>query len=212
MIKFVGDIMIDTLETNRSKAETLDISNVLKNNLIDKTHAIPVTIPDYGIMTLHRPSNVDDKKSLGSIVDFVINQVLNELTLVWTIHPRTKKQLILYNLWEKLQRIDNLILLNPIGYLELLKLNMEARLVFTDSGGLQEECTLLGTPCITMRFNTERPITLKEFGGVSVLVGNDIGKLTKEFRKTLKSKKIPVNPEFWDGKTAFRCLKAILEN
>ena len=210
-IRFVGNIMIDTLEMNRSKAERLNISHILENNLIDKIHPIPITLPDYGIMTLHRPSNVDDKKSLGSIVDFVINEVLNELSLIWTIHPRTKKQLILSNLWEKLQGINNLILLNPIGYLELLKLNMEARLVLTDSGGLQEECTVLGTPCLTMRFNTERPVTLKKFGGVSVLVGNDPVMLTKEFRKTLKSNKKPSIPELWDGQSASRCLKAILE-
>ena len=210
-IIFAGNIMIDTLETNRSKAERLSISHILENKRIDKTNQIPTTIPDFGIMTLHRPSNVDDEKTLGSIVNFVKNQILNELTLIWTIHPRTQKQLILYNLWEKLQGISNLILLNPLSYLELLKLNMEARIVLTDSGGLQEECTVLGTPCLTMRFNTERPITLKENGGVSLLVGNDIELLSKEFIKALKSKKNPFIPELWDGKTAPRCVKAILD-
>ena len=95
--------------------------------------------------------------------------------------------------------------------MEMLRLNKDARVLLTDSGGLQEECTVLGTPCLTLRFNTERPITLQEHGGVSVLVGNDVALLEKEFLKTMDSDRVPVKPELWDGKTAPRCVKAILE-
>jgi UDP-N-acetylglucosamine 2-epimerase (non-hydrolysing) len=87
---------------------------------------------------------------------------------------------------------------------------MDAKIMLTDSGGLQEECTVLGTPCLTMRWNTERPITLKKYDGASILVGNNIEKIRDEFYKVLKENRNPVKPELWDGKTAERCLKAIL--
>jgi UDP-N-acetylglucosamine 2-epimerase (non-hydrolysing) len=93
----------------------------------------------------------------------------------------------------------------------MLKLNMQATIMLTDSGGLQEECTVLGTPCLTMRWNTERPITLREHGGASVLVGNNIERIRKEFLGTLKQKRKPERPQLCDGKTAERCLKAILD-
>ena len=98
----------------------------------------------------------------------------------------------------------------PLGYHELLRLNMDARIMLTDSGGLQEECTILGTPCLTLRWNTERPITLKEHGGASVLVGNNVDRIRKEYQIFLKEEVKPTRPELWDGKTAGRCLKAIL--
>ena len=111
--------------------------------------------------------------------------LFSELMLIWPIHPRTKKQLELFGLWDKIFSNENILILNPIGYHDMLKLNMNAKIMLTDSGGLQEECTVLGTPCITLRWNTERPITLREHGGASVLVGNDTEKIRSEFHKTL---------------------------
>ena len=102
-------------------------------------------------------------------------------------------------------------MLEPLGYLEMLKLNMNAKVILTDSGGLQEECTILGTPCLTLRWNTERPVTLREHGGVSVLVGNNIKLIRKEYQIALNKPRKPVRPELWDGHTAERCLNAILE-
>jgi len=92
----------------------------------------------------------------------------------------------------------------------MLKMNLEAKIMLTDSGGLQEECTVLGTPCLTLRWNTERPITLREHGGASVLVGNNIKLIREEYKNTLALNRKPVRPELWDGKTAERCLEAIL--
>jgi len=101
--------------------------------------------------------------------------------------------------------------LHPLGYHVMLRLNMDAGIMLTDSGGLQEECTVLGTPCLTLRWNTERPVTLREFGGASVLVGNNIEKIREEYRNTVCLNRRPERPELWDGKTASRCLQAILE-
>jgi UDP-N-acetylglucosamine 2-epimerase (non-hydrolysing) len=116
-----------------------------------------------------------------------------------------------FNLLDRIKTTPNLVLTQPLGYLEMLRLNSGAKVMMTDSGGLQEECTVLGTPCLTMRWNTERPITLKEHGGASVLVGNNIERIEHEFAFALKKKRTPSRPELWDGHAAERCLKAILE-
>ena len=220
-IRFVGNIMIDTLDSNYEKALKLDIGNILTHNHCDNGSALKLrhgstglrlTKPEsFAILTLHRPSNVDDREILTSLVKFLINEVVKEITLIWTLHPRTKKMLLQFGLMDEVLKTSNLVLLEPVGYLEMLKLNMNARIVLTDSGGLQEECTVLGTPCLTMRRNTERPITLRENGGTNVLVGNSVERIRKEFKAALVQKRKPVRPDFWDGHTAGRCLQAILD-
>ena len=162
-------------------------------------------------MTLHRPSNVDNKEILEPIVQFITDEVCNERAVIWTVHPRTRKMLENFGLFDKLDNIQNLILLEPLSYLEMLRLNMDARIMLTDSGGLQEECTVLGTSCLTLRWNTERPVTLREYGGASVLVGNNIERIRTEYHEALKKPRKPVRPELWDGKSAERCLAAIIE-
>ena len=209
-IKFVGNIMIDTLEANREKATKLNIEHIIKKNSIDIESMLDSEKENFALITLHRPSNVDSKEIFEPIIDFLINEVSEEMKIFWPVHPRTIKQLQKFNIWNKLLRNQNIILLNPLGYHEMLKLNMNARIILTDSGGLQEESTVLGTPCLTLRWNTERPITLREHGGASVLVGNNIERITKEYRDTLKLKRTPTRPELWDGKTADRCLRAII--
>ncbi len=211
-MKFVGNIMIDTLEANRSKAEKLSVSQIITDNLIEIGSNTSVPQKDFAILTLHRPSNVDNEVVLSNLVDLFCDEISKELPLIWTIHPRTVKQLKNFGLWSKLLNTNNITLLQPLGYHEMLKLNIEARIMLTDSGGLQEECTVLGTPCLTLRWNTERPITLRENGGASILVGNNIERIRNEFFDTLKQNRKPERPELWDGKTAERCLKAILEN
>ena len=202
--------MIDTLVSNKSKAEKLDITAIVKSNLIESKEILPDFSNQFAMVTLHRPSNVDHEEILSALVDFFINEVTPEMPVIWSIHPRTHKHLIAFGLWEKLKNNTRIVLLHPIGYHEMLKMNIEARVMLTDSGGLQEECTVLGTPCLTMRWNTERPITLTEHGGVSVLVGNNVDRIRTEYLNILSTPSVAVEPELWDGKTAARCLNEIL--
>ena len=215
-IAFVGNIMIDTLEANRVKAASLNFQEILEKNLIegqqDKVKSISNQDQEaYALMTMHRPSNVDEREILTPIITFLINEVSNDMPLIWPIHPRTYKQLEKFDLLQKALNSPQLLLLHPLGYHEMLKLNMDARIMLTDSGGLQEECTVLGTPCLTLRWNTERPITLRQHGGASVLVGNNIEKIKQQYRDTLSIERIPTRPPLWDGHTAQRCLDAILK-
>ncbi|MEN8225558.1 MAG: UDP-N-acetylglucosamine 2-epimerase (non-hydrolyzing) [Bacteroidota bacterium] len=211
-IKFVGNIMIDTLEAKRKKAAEHSIEQIIKSNSIHRPspnaqHPTPIS---YALMTMHRPSNVDDPDILSAIIDFLCDDVAAKMPLIWPIHPRTEARLKEFALWDKLTDNQNIIVLHPLGYLDMLRLNMDAGIMLTDSGGLQEECTVLGTPCITLRWNTERPVTLQEHGGASVLVGNDVSTARKEFRRMIQEKRKPAIPELWDGKTAGRILKEIL--
>lgn len=212
-IKFVGNIMIDTLESNRKKSENLNIIDIIKKNLIAEISFsnIPPFENDYSIMTLHRPSNVDSKDIFVPLIQFLLDEVANERVLIWSIHPRTKKQLITFDLWDKVIHHPSLILLDPINYHEMLRLNMGAKIMLTDSGGLQEECCILGTPCLTLRSNTERPITLRENGGASVLVGNSINQIRQEYYSTLKNKRNPFRPKLWDGHAAERIVSYLVE-
>jgi UDP-N-acetylglucosamine 2-epimerase (non-hydrolysing) len=213
-MSFVGNIMIDTLEANREKASQLSIDNILKENTIEGQLNLSISaslLRSYALITLHRPSNVDTKEILEPLMRFLIDEVSNDMNIIWPIHPRTQKQLKTFGLWEEILINPKIILLYPLGYHELLRLNMDATIMLTDSGGLQEECTILGTPCLTLRWNTERPITLKEHGGASVLVGNNVEIIRKEYKETLSSNVKPIRPKLWDGNTAERCLKAILD-
>ena len=211
-IVFTGNIMIDTLEAMREKADSLSIDKIIMQNKIQGSvnHNIELSKDRYALMTLHRPSNVDRRDVLEPIVRFMLDEVCNDMPLIWSIHPRTRKMLEGFGLLNEVLSCKNLFLLEPLGYLEMLKLNMHAKVILTDSGGLQEECTILGTPCLTLRWNTERPVTLIEHGGASVLVGNNITRIREEYRKAVKKQRKPVRPELWDGKTAGRCLEAIL--
>jgi len=210
-IGFVGNIMIDTLEEQRTKAAALKIGDIIGGNLLYERAGLPdVEEERYVVMTLHRPSNVDYREIFTPLVGFLTGDVAADMPLLWPIHPRAKKQLQEFRLWDRVVSTPNLVLMRPIGYHDMLRLNMSARLLLTDSGGLQEECTVLGTPCLTLRWNTERPITLYEHGGASVLVGNNVERIRKEYHKALKKDRNPVRPELWDGQTAGRCLDAIL--
>ena len=214
-MNFVGNIMIDTLETNREKASKLEPIAIIKDSLIDPTQLSKAekaleNADTFAVSTLHRPSNVDDKEVLEPILDFLATEVTQDMPVIWAIHPRTQKMLQSFGIWEKAVVSPKLILLNPIGYHEMLRLNMSAAIMLTDSGGLQEECCVLGTPCLTLRWNTERPVTLKEYGGASVLVGNNIERIREEYHTALQAGRAPQRPELWDGKTAMRCVEAIV--
>lgn len=210
-IKFVGNIMIDTLENEREKASKLEIKNILQKNLLFERTGIPTIENDkFAVVTLHRPSNVDVQEILTHLTDFLDKEVTRDIPVLWPVHPRTLKNLDKFEITQKLKENPNIVLLHPLGYHDLLKLNMNAGVVLTDSGGLQEECTVLGTPCLTLRWNTERPITLIENGGASVLVGNNIERIRNEYLKTLSFVRKPVSPELWDGKTAERIVEILI--
>lgn len=212
-IVFVGNIMIDTLEANREKASKLSIEEILLSNAFKPDSAsFPGKDDRYALLTLHRPSNVDSAETLEAITQMISRRIAAELPVIWAIHPRTEKQLKAFGLWSIVEQTDRIIAVRPLDYHSMLKLNMHATIMLTDSGGLQEECTVLGTPCLTMRNNTERPVTLRKHGGASVLVGNNIEAIEREFHVTLRKKRKPERPELWDGKTAQRCLNAILNH
>jgi UDP-N-acetylglucosamine 2-epimerase (non-hydrolysing) len=208
-IRFVGNIMIDTLEANKDIAAALSFEDILRNNAMNRIYKKPVD--SYALMTMHRPSNVDHKEVLEPLIDFLLNEVAKDQPLIWPMHPRAEKQMKEFQLWDQVFKHPNVVLLKPLGYHPMLKLNMNAKIMLTDSGGLQEECTILGTPCLTLRWNTERPITLRKYGGASILVGNEIEKIRKAYNETLDLDVKPQRPELWDGHTAERCLQAILD-
>jgi UDP-N-acetylglucosamine 2-epimerase (non-hydrolysing) len=211
-IKFVGNIMIDTLESNRETASKLKISDIIKNNFLDSSLPPSGELKgaSFAVLTMHRPSNVDSRSILEPILNFLTGEVATDMPVIWPIHPRTQARLKEFGLWEQATACKNLILLHPIGYHEMLRLNMGARIMLTDSGGLQEECCVLGTPCLTLRWNTERPVTLREHGGASVLVGNNVERIRNEYKHTMAMERKPSRPELWDGQTALRCVEAIV--
>lgn len=208
-IRFVGNIMIDTLEANRDKAAELELGQIVSDNALLPSQR-PAAFERYAVLTMHRPSNVDQPEVIGPILDFLTTEVAADMPVIWPIHPRAQKMLQNFGLWEKAVACESLFLLHPIGYHEMLRLNMQADIMLTDSGGLQEECCVLGTPCLTLRWNTERPVTLKEHGGASVLVGNNVARIRQEYRAALQAGRIPQRPELWDGHTAQRCVEALV--
>ena len=214
-IKFVGNIMIDTLEREREKAAALDLNQIVSENRIDEqshlsTHNLQLTTRNYIGMTMHRPSNVDQRETLVPAMRFFLDEVSKDYPIVWAIHPRAQKMLKEFGLWDEVVANENMILVKPLGYHAMLRLNMGARLFMTDSGGLQEECCVLGTPCLTMRWNTERPITLMENGGASILVGNAVAKIREAYRSQIGAPRHPMRPELWDGHTAERIAKELV--
>jgi UDP-N-acetylglucosamine 2-epimerase (non-hydrolysing) len=195
-IHFVGNVMIDCLLTLLPKATTRET--------LDRFGVEP---GGYAVLTLHRPSNVDDGEVLSGIVN-VLTDLLRVLPIVWPIHPRARKNLEAFGLLQQLEKCPGLKLAPPIGYLDMLALNRSARLILTDSGGLQEEATILRVPCVTLRENTERPVTIE--CGCNQLVGNDPSRIRKAVYSVLDSAKTDIRtPDLWDGHAAERIVDAI---
>ena len=197
-IRFVGNVMIDSLQRNLERARVLRT----KENL--------GLAGDYALLTLHRPSNVDLRDSFEPILD-ALEVIAAKLPIVFPVHPRTRKTIAELGLSERVDAIKGLRMIDPLGYLDFLNLSSSARLVLTDSGGIQEETTALGIPCLTLRENTERPITVEM--GTNVVVGTDTTKIVAAASAALNgsAKRTTQQPPLWDGRTSERILDALEE-
>jgi len=194
-ICFVGNVMIDSL---------LDHLKVSERSNIRET--LGVNAGEYAVTTLHRPSNVDDRETLAGIVG-ALAEISERLPIVFPVHPRTRQKLAEFDLERPLSD-SQVTLIEPLGYLDFMRLYSGAKLVLTDSGGLQEETTVLGIPCLTLRENTERPITIEM--GSNVLVGVDPAKILVEAYASLDGNGSDAKiPPLWDGKTAGRICDAL---
>tara|TARA_B100000212_G_scaffold89121_1_gene65336 strand:- start:3445 stop:4545 length:1101 start_codon:yes stop_codon:yes gene_type:complete len=197
-IKRVGNVMIDSLFNNLERAKA---STIHSNLGIEKGN--------YGVLTLHRPSNVDDKDAFVGILD-ALEKIGERIPLVFPLHPRTKNRADQFGLTQRLESIPNIVLTGPAGYLDFVALMADSKIVLTDSGGLQEETTALGIPCLTLRENTERPVTVTE--GTNTIVGNDTQVILDAANDVLDNGgKAGRIPDLWDGKTAQRIADIIEE-
>jgi UDP-N-acetylglucosamine 2-epimerase (non-hydrolysing) len=194
-IRFVGNVMIDTLLKFLPRARATCA-----------WEAYGVEKGRYALVTLHRPSNVDDAATLGGLLQ-LMERVGQQAPVLFPIHPRTRKMAQEFGV---VPQTDAVRLIDPVGYLEFVALQDGARLVLTDSGGIQEETTVLNVPCLTLRANTERPVTVSQ--GTNRLVGQDPAAIWKAVQEVLAAPPAPARvPEYWDGQAAERVVCAILE-
>jgi UDP-N-acetylglucosamine 2-epimerase (non-hydrolysing) len=190
-IFLVGNVMIDTLVRLLPLAEKVSLDELPQ---------------EYALVTLHRPSNVDEPASLRKLLE-ALAKISSRIAVVFPVHPRTRQRI--KDVAVNLPASDKLLLLEPKPYIDFLALQRRATAVITDSGGIQEETTYLGIPCITVRENTERPVTVSE--GTNVLVGRDLERLRSELEKILDGKRKPHRiPALWDGKASERIAKIIV--
>jgi UDP-N-acetylglucosamine 2-epimerase (non-hydrolysing) len=191
-VHFVGNVMIDTLLRHRHYVESLAVPAMFGAS----DHG-------YALLTLHRPSNVDMPEVFSGILD-AVNAIQRRLPVLFPAHPRTMQRLAETGLLERVQAMRELRLMEPLGYLEFLGLMANARMVLTDSGGIQEETTILGIPCLTLRENTERPVTISQ--GTNQLVGTAPQRITDAALRLLESDDGHTirRPELWDGHAAER--------
>jgi UDP-N-acetylglucosamine 2-epimerase (non-hydrolysing) len=197
-IRFVGNIMIDSLLSSLERAKHSSVRADLG-----------FESKDYGVLTLHRPANVDERKTFARILD-AIEQISARVPIVFPVHPRTRITIAKLGLAERVEKANGLRLIEPLGYLDFLHLLRGARLVLTDSGGIQEETTVLGIPCLTLRENTERPITVEM--GTNTVVGTNTSTIVNAacnaMESSLRRNSRPL-PPLWDGGTADRILDAL---
>ena len=195
---FVGNVMIDSLLNHKEKA--------LKSGILEK---LKLKKKNYAVLTLHRPSNVDNKKSLEYIIN-ILDEIQNHIKIIFPVHPRTLKTLQKFGLDTKIKSQKNILVIGPLGYLDFMNLMINSRFVLTDSGGIQEETTVLGIPCITMRNSTERPVTMDQ--GTNVLVSTDKAKIIKAAFRLIDEPGIKAKvPPLWDGKASKRIVDVILK-
>jgi UDP-N-acetylglucosamine 2-epimerase (non-hydrolysing) len=201
-IHFVGNVMIDTLRNNLTRAISAQkiASDMGRSDFFDESNK-------YAVVTMHRPSNVDDEFILKNLLRTVAT-ISAHLPVIFPLHPRTKGMIHQFGL-DKILDAKRILQLPPMGYLEMLGLMQGATVVLTDSGGIQEETTALGVPCITLRNNTERPITVDE--GTNTIAGQDSEKILAAFHDVLQTGgKTGRIPEYWDGHASDRIADAIV--
>jgi UDP-N-acetylglucosamine 2-epimerase (non-hydrolysing) len=198
-IRFVGNVMIDSLFQNLERARQSPAKAQLG-----------VADADYAVLTLHRPANVDERETFARILS-ALESITQTLPVIFPVHPRTRKTIAELGLSDRVASIKNLRLIDPLGYLDFLSLYSGARLVLTDSGGIQEETTVLGIPCLTLRENTERPITVEL--GTNIVVGTDTVRIVTAAAAALNgsAKGTARQPPLWDGHTSERILDALEE-
>jgi UDP-N-acetylglucosamine 2-epimerase (non-hydrolysing) len=198
-IHFVGNTMIDSVVKYR---------NAAKKRFDELSKQFNLTKKAFALATLHRPSNVDDKTNLTLLVDLFEKMAATVSTIIFPVHPRTRNKLIEFGLEERVTRNASLVLIDPIGYLDFLALQDAAAVVLTDSGGVQEETTVLGVPCITLRENTERPSTIEV--GTNELVGLDMDRVLQLVAGAMKGNwKSATIPHLWDGKASDRIVEIL---
>jgi UDP-N-acetylglucosamine 2-epimerase (non-hydrolysing) len=193
-IKLVGNIMIDTLFRHLPAAGLDRIKDRIR-----------VDDKQYAVLTLHRPSNVDRVDMFRGILD-AVNAVARDMPVVFPVHPRTRNRITELGLTDA---VKSLTLVDPLGYIDFLSLTSHARVILTDSGGLQEESTALGIPCLTLRENTERPVTVTH--GTNRVVGTNPERIVAGYRAALSDEGPAKVPELWDGRTAGRIVNVIQE-
>jgi UDP-N-acetylglucosamine 2-epimerase (non-hydrolysing) len=192
-VHFVGNVMIDTLIASQPR--------IAKSHILDSAGVVP---GGYSVLTMHRPSNVDRPDVFAGLMKAII-RLQSEIPFVFPVHPRARKAIDEF----VREPLPNLIFTEPLGYFDFMKLIGDARFVLTDSGGVQEETTYLGVPCLTMRENTERPVTVTQ--GTNQLVGLDPEKIVAEGMRALETVGIRhVVPELWDGRAAERILNQLV--
>jgi UDP-N-acetylglucosamine 2-epimerase (non-hydrolysing) len=190
-IAVVGNLMVDSLRQNLQAALESDIRERLG-----------ISDDRFGLVTLHRPANVDNEDQLAEIVA-ALRAISEELPLFWAVHPRTRERLQAANI----ALGSSIHLLAPLGYRDFLHLQAKCSLILTDSGGIQEESTVLGVPCLTLRDNTERPITVE--CGTNLLAGTSKDTILQAWRESRESPKRGIIPPLWDGRAGERCRQAI---
>jgi len=196
-VHLVGNVMIDTLLRSRARAE---------NSLILRD--LELRTRQYAVVTLHRPSNVDERHSFGGILE-ALQTIAQDMPVIFPIHPRSRKNLESLGLAQRVTKHGGLRLLEPLGYLDFLKLMTDAAVVLTDSGGIQEETTILGVPCLTLRNNTERPITITQ--GTNHLAGTTTQGILDAYHAIRQRPASAVRaPDLWDGHAAERIVAALV--